>query len=86
MKVLCSVHDTCSGVWSDPFTTTNKGSAVRSFSDAVNKEGSDLYAHPEHFNLYYLCDFDPSIGAVDVQGVPEVLMRAIDAKNGEFPI
>lgn len=80
MKVLCSVHDTCSKVWSDPMAVVNAASAIRSFTDAVNGRESDLSNHPEHFMLYKIGTFHPDQGIV-VPDEPECLVRAIDVKN-----
>lgn len=80
MKVMCSVHDSCSGIYGDPFTTVNTASAIRGFSDAVNGSESDLTKHPEHFTLWHIGDYDPSTGfIVPVEAV--CLVRAIDVKQ-----
>jgi hypothetical protein len=80
MKALCSVHDSCAEVWADPFTSVNTGSAIRSFSDAVNNDGNDLNAHPEHFNLYQIGSWNPDDGFAEFFTEPKILVRAIDVK------
>lgn len=61
LQVLC-VRDRAADVFGTPFFSAAVGSAVRSFSDELNsKDGkSQLAAHPEDFDLYYLGTYDDS--------------------------
>lgn len=77
MKDIFSVHDSCSTVWNDPFTAINRATAIRSFTDAVNGQDSDLKRHPEHFSLWVIGTFDPSTGYLNLIE-PECILRAID--------
>lgn len=78
MKCVVSIYDSCAETWYDPIFAINAGAAVRSFQDHVNSNGNDINAHPEHFILFKLAEFDPSDGMIHPLRVPEVLVRALD--------
>jgi len=77
---LCAVKDRAIDAYNRPFTVPTIGAAIRSFTDEVNRKDSEMYAHPEDYDLYELgtfCDntgtFLPADG-----GVPRVISRAQD--------
>jgi hypothetical protein len=45
-----------------PFCTTNSGIALRAFTDACNSSTHPLGQHPEDYTLFYLGEFDDSLG------------------------
>jgi len=53
------------------------GSVIRMFGDEVNKSGSELNGHPEHFVLFELGTFDDDTGMF-ATGVPRQLSLATD--------
>lgn len=59
-----SVRDIKADSFGQPFYSTSKGQAVRSFSDEVNRAAQDnlLYQHPEDFELFILGEFDTDDG------------------------
>ncbi len=75
-KVMCSIHDECSGVWSPPMCVVNQASAVRSVADAM-RDVNDFSRHPEHFNLYVVGTFDDDDGTV-VGHAPEHVIALVN--------
>ncbi|WNK14360.1 MAG: nonstructural protein [Microvirus sp.] len=58
-KVL-SIRDRAADLFSQPMFFGSIGSAVRSFSDEVQKkaENNNLNKHPEDFDLYHIADYN----------------------------
>lgn len=77
--VVVSIFDRASEIYGRPAFVPAKGSAIRSFTDEVNREAPDneLYRHPDDFDLYVLGDFDDQVGVV-VGDKPYVLVRGKD--------
>lgn len=61
MKVF-SVYDSKSQVFSSPFFSPQIGSALRSFSDAVNDSQTPFFRHPTDFVLYQVGEWDDNLG------------------------
>lgn len=59
-----SIRDRAADVFGQPFFCANGAVAIRMFTDEVNRpdQNSNLYRHPEDFDLYYLGDFDDAAG------------------------
>lgn len=76
--MLCSIRDQASEAWQNPITFQSTGQAVRSFSDAVNKEGSDFNLHPGDYTLFCLGTFNPETGDIEPHVQPENLANGIN--------
>jgi len=59
-----AVRDTCIGAYNMPMFFQNRAAAVRALGDAVNRPKDDnmYYQHPEHYQLYYIGDFEDDNG------------------------
>lgn len=57
-----SVFDKKAEAYMQPFAMQSDGVAIRSFSDEVNKEGSNLNGHPEDYVLCFLGTFEDHDG------------------------
>lgn len=64
MKFLFSVYDTKAAVFSNPFTSVNKFTAIRDFQNAVNDPQSNISQYPDDYILYELGSFDDITGEV----------------------
>ena len=64
-KSICSVFDSASRLYGQPFFVPAIAAAVRSVGDEANRAAADnaLYQHPEDFEVFHLGEFD------DVSGV-----------------
>lgn len=87
-RVVCSVLDTASGLYGQPFFAPAVGVAVRGFTDEVNRraepEQNPLYHHPADFQLWLLAWFDEESGAfVADEGGRRMLCRGQDVSQQE---
>lgn len=60
-KVL-AIRDRAANCFGQPIFSTTTGSAIRSFSDAINGGDPTLTKHPEDFDLYELGVFADNDG------------------------
>ena len=77
---IVAVKDRAVDAYNRPFYVPTIGAAIRSFTDEVNRNESEMQAHPEDYDLYDMgtfCDqtgtFLPAEG-----GIPRVISRAQD--------
>jgi hypothetical protein len=69
---IFAVRDRATVQFSTPMFLVSEGQAIRSFTDEVNRNEKDsqLYAHPDDFDLYWMGDFDSDTGIFETR-VPE---------------
>lgn len=77
MRVV-AVRDSKTEAFGQPFFCVTKGYAVRSFADEVQRSGSEFGKHPEDFALFYIGDFDDSLGTFACALAPEQISLAMD--------
>lgn len=72
--VVLAVRDRSADCFGTPMFTVSKGTAIRSFSDEVNRVDPNnmLNKHPEDFDLYELGSYDDATGVFDC-GTPRQL-------------
>ncbi len=67
MLELFCIRDSQAEAFMRPFCAQSSGAAIRSFSDMVNSQGSELISsHPEDFTLFSLGSFDEQDGMLTV--------------------
>lgn len=59
---LYSVYDKAAGAYSNPLYQPNDALAIRSFQYACTQTDSNLYTHPQDFQLYYVGTFNSNTG------------------------
>jgi len=76
-----SIRDRAADLYGRPFYSNTVGSAIRSFSDEINRVSQDnqLNQHPDDFDLYYLGEFDDSNGSFETVN-PEMVGIGKDLK------
>jgi len=74
---MFAVYDQVAEVYGRPFFSQTVGTAVRSFTDEVNRPESDnaLASHPKDFALYHLGSFEDGFAQIEVKSVPELCVR-----------
>lgn len=77
VHIVVSVKDRAVDAYNRPFIVPTTGAAIRSFTDEVNRKESEMYAHPEDYDLYEIGTFDDQTGNISTQQ-PRVLTRAQD--------
>lgn len=80
---MCAVYDSATQMFGRPFFMVAAGQAIRSFKDEVTRgdPNSDLFKHPDDFNLYCLGIFDDSDGSMQLNSSPDLLVRGKDMKE-----
>jgi hypothetical protein len=76
-KVLVSVFDKVSQLYSPVMTEVNKDSAVRNFKIGA-KQNAQISACPQDYELRFLGYFNDETGCVYSQSEPEILFEAKD--------
>lgn len=79
MKYIYAVKDLAVQAFGQPFFCRARGEALRSFQDETNTEDgkSAIAAHPEHYELYYIGQYNEEAGEI-VATPPELVARAND--------
>jgi hypothetical protein len=82
---VCSVRDRGAEAFGRPFFTPAIGVAIRSFQDEVNRkvEDSQIYNHPDDFDLYELGSFDDFSGMFDLLENPKLVATGKQLKDRE---
>jgi len=77
---IVAVKDRAVDAYNRPFYVPTIGAAIRSFTDEVNRNESEMNAHPEDYDLYDMGTFDDQTGTFlpPDGGVPRVISRAQD--------
>lgn len=80
-QVIVSIRDRAAACFSRPVFTQTEGTAIRSFTDEVNRSASDneLGKHPEDFDLYVVGVFDDELGSFECEAQPRLLLKGIQA-------
>jgi len=76
-KVLVSVFDKVSQLYSPVMTEVNKDSAVRNFKIGA-KQNAQISGCPQDYELRFLGYFNDETGCVYSQSEPEILFEAKD--------
>lgn len=76
-KVLISVFDKVSQLYSPVMTEVNKESAIRNFKIGA-KQNAQISACPQDYDLRFLGYFNDETGCVYSQSEPEILFEAKD--------
>lgn len=76
-KVLVSVFDKVSQLYSPVMTEVNKDSAIRNFKIGA-KQNAQISACPQDYDLRFLGYFNDETGCVYSQSEPEILFEAKD--------
>lgn len=64
MKHLFSVYDSKSAIFSNPFTSLTKMTALRDFQTAATDGNSQISQYPEDFILFEIGTFDDEKGVL----------------------
>jgi hypothetical protein len=80
--IVCSIKDRAADAFGRPFYVPAVGVAIRSFQDEVNRAADDsqIYQHPDDFDLFDLGVFDDSNGMFQLHDQPVLLMLGKQAK------
>lgn len=75
-RILVSVFDEASKIWSLPRPAIQKADALRSFVDEVKNPESFVSKHSEDFSLYEIAIHDDETGLIHAHEKPQLIDRA----------
>lgn len=76
--IIFSVRDSALNAFLRPFYVPAVGAAVRGFSDEVNRKDSEMFKHPEDYELFEMGTFDEESGDFELLDKPRSVGRAKD--------
>lgn len=77
---LYSVFDSAAQAYNTPLTFQSEGLAIRSFSDAVNKEDSNFRRHAKDYTLFRIGEFDDATGEIKPLS-PQAVVNALQVQD-----
>lgn len=81
MKVVCSVFDSKAQLFSTPFVSHSRITAVRDFEGAVRDSGGGINKFPQDYQLYLIGNWNEESGFISALDVPELLVRGDSFKE-----
>jgi hypothetical protein len=78
---IYSVYDAAAEGFLQPFFMTNKGQAVRAFSDLANDPSHNFGKHPEDYTLFELGEYDDKNAQITQHQTPVSLGLAVEFKK-----
>lgn len=80
---IFAVRDTAVESFMQPMFLQSEGAVRRSFADEVNRSAPDnvMFHHPEHFQLYYLGEYDNEFGILTPLSAPVFIVDAVSCKS-----
>lgn len=78
---VVSVRDRALDAFGRPIFVPAVGVAIRSFQDEVNNKESEIFRHPEDYDLYHLGEFDDGVGRITCFEVPVQLALGSNLKR-----
>lgn len=84
IMIIVAVRDAKAEAFTRPWYAQKAGSAIRVFSDEVNRKDPDnpMYNHPADYALYEIGSFDDNNGQITPLDVPKLLIQADQVTNG----
>lgn len=83
---MFSVYDVKAQAYLQPFFASQKGEAIRSFTDAVNKSDHQFHRHAEDYSLFHVGQFDDNSGLVSPLTAPVPVISALEClKEPQLP-
>lgn len=76
-----SIRDSAAEIFNTPFFSRTPGEAERQFQTLVNDEKSVPFNRPEHFDLYFLGNYDDGTGKMTPLESPQHVVKAIQLKR-----
>lgn len=79
---VVAVYDRALGAFARPAFVPSIGVAKRSFGDEVNNPESEMFKHPEHYELHHLGIFDDEAGVFSEKPTDTLLDMASQLMRG----
>lgn len=63
-KMIIAVYDAGAEAYGVPYVTDTKGTALRSFMDAIQDENSQIARHKGHYSIFKIGEYDQQTGTL----------------------
>lgn len=73
-----SIFDNALKVYSQPFVLPTTAVAIRSFSELLKDENSQIAKHPADFFLFQLAEYDDEVGQFQNMHAPQKVAHALE--------
>ncbi|AXL14728.1 nonstructural protein [Microviridae sp.] len=73
-----AIYDSKTEAYLPPFFVEHAGSAIRSFTDACNKDDHEFGKHPEDYTLFELGEYDSDTGQMSPYDAKKSLITGIE--------
>lgn len=80
-STICTIFDSKAEAFLPPMFFQSRGSAIRTFSDAVNGGDAQITKHPEDYTLFLLGTFSDVDAKFDLLPTPQSLGLALEFVN-----
>lgn len=78
-----SIYDSKSETYSKPFHMHNDAIAIRSATDLLKSQNSEIANHPEDFTLFLLGEWDDNSAVFAIRETPKNILRFHEANLSE---
>lgn len=75
---IYTVFDSKAEAYIQPFFSTTKGLALRSFQEALSDSNTNISKYPEDFTLFELGEFDQQTSKFNLHNTPQSLGVAVE--------
>ncbi len=72
---IYSIYDSKSETYSKPFHMLNDQVAIRSASDLLASQNSEIANHPEDFTMFLIGEWDDNSCAFNIRETPKNILR-----------
>lgn len=80
-KTICAVRDRAIDSFGQPIYVHTNAQAARMFRDEINREGSEMGAHPEDFDLYEIGSYNEETAKLEALSTPRLISIGKDQKK-----
>lgn len=77
---IYSIRDAAAEYYMQLILQKTEGEAIRTFTTLVRDQNTSIAQNPEHYDLYYLGEFDDCEGKITTLDTPRHIMKAVHAK------
>jgi len=81
IQKVFTIYDSKMEAYMQPFFMSQKGQAVRAFTDTVNDPTSQFNKHPEDFTLFEIGEYDDATGKFTNLQTPNSLGLALEYRK-----
>lgn len=82
-KQIFSIFDSKGKIYSDPFYALNQSIAKRMFENLSNDPQTDVFKHPNDFQLFHVGEYDDQNGCIEQKNIVHIC-SANELQDAEY--